>query len=164
MNFKETAQCSGTVTGWNFCFFNTGPSVNRNILEARFIVYRRNDAGSSRQVYTPVPNSMYNLVANSSDLPEQGCSSVMLNTSQQFQILENDIMAACVLDNYVGDVYPLFVTSSSSNPEARQIRELTSGDPICTDQDLSMIDLSDLSHRKRNILHLFATIGESVGN
>ena len=148
LNFKESSQCNGTVTRWNFCFFNAR-STEGITLGARFMVYRRSN---TPQVYTVVPNSMYTLQVNSTVFPIQGCSNVELSESQRFQILENDIIAACVLENF-GERYPLFVTSTG-RVDAIQVYEQR-----CIDDQLGTIDLGRLNHRIRNALHLHATLG-----
>ena len=148
LNFREPSQCNGTVTRWSFCFFNAR-STEEVSLGARFMVYRRSN---TPQVYTVVPNSMYDLQVNSTTLPMQGCSSVELSASQRFQILENDIIAACVLDSS-GAIYPLFVTSTG-RVDAIQVYEQR-----CGENQLSTIDLGRLNHRIRNALHLHATLG-----
>jgi len=154
LNIKETSQCNGTVTGWNFCFYNAKTSQGvDSLLGVKFIVYRRT---ATSRVFTAVPNSMYDLGVNGTDLPMQGCSNVTLSQSQQFQILENDIIAACVLDNK-GGIFPLFVTSSESH-EAIQIRQ--DGYEMCTDDQLSTINLNSLHRGIRNTLHLHAILGK----
>ena len=118
-------------------------------------MYRRNSA--TEQAFTAVPNSVFTLTVNSADLPMQGCSNVTLDASQHFQVMENDIVAACVLNNN-GDVPPLFVTSTTV---AESIQVYQDGYNMCRDDQLSMIDLGMLNHRTRNTLHLYATLGES---
>ena len=111
LNIKEPSQCNGTVTSWNFCAFNSKTSadvIESTTVGVKFMVYRKNP--SSSHVYNVVPNSVYTYTANSFALPRQGCSSVSLSTEQQFQILENDLVAACVRD--AGMISPLFVTST----------------------------------------------------
>ena len=115
------------------------------------MVYRRN----SPQVYTIVPNSLYTLTVNSRDVPMQGCSNISLTTSQHFQVIENDIIAACVVNNG-GNISPLYVTSTGKL-DAIQIHQ--SGYENCRDDQLNIIDLSTVDHRLRNALHVHATLG-----
>ncbi len=72
--------------------------------------------------YNPVPNSIYNI-------------NIKLRSTEEFQILENDIISACDIDN--DDINPLFVTCSFSN-EALQIN--MDGYEMCTDVQLGTID------------------------
>ena len=120
------------------------------------MVYRR--SAMSPQVYAIVTNSTYTLEVNSQDLPMQGCSNITLNTSQHFQILENDIIAACVLDNE-GEIFPLFVTSTG---KLDAIQVYQSGYENCRDDQLNIIDLSSLDHRMRNALHVHATLDVEI--
>lgn len=111
---------------------------------------------TSPLTYIAVPNSTHTLTEDSFNLPMQGCSNVTLDVSQHFQVLENDIVAACVL-NSGGAIYPLFVTSTSKL-DAIQVNH--GGNRMCTDDELNQIDLSRLDHRVRNALHVHAIMGK----
>ena len=94
MNFDAPSQCEGTVTQWNYCYAITSGNVYNGV---RFLVYREtNESG----VYSVVPGSNYTLLRNSSELDQTGvdCENITLNSSQQFQILPNDIVSACIMN------------------------------------------------------------------
>ncbi len=93
MNFDSPSQCNGRVVRWNYCYWRDG-SVG-DILGVKFLVYRRN---VTTGVYHPVPNSLYNLTVNYENLQTMfmnfGCGNITLTSTQQFQILQNDIISA----------------------------------------------------------------------
>lgn len=150
MNFNSPAQCNGTVTQWNYCFYGTGSAGE--VFGVKFMVYRSNNVAG---VYDRVNNSLYYLKMNYEQLPTFGigCSAVTLNSSQQFQILQNDIIAACIVESDSDGINPLNVTSYFADKAYRV-------DVGCTDDSLNSIDtnLDSSGFNRQNILLLHASI------
>ncbi len=89
-----------------------------------------------------------------------GCAVEQLDETQQFQVQENDIIAACTVDNSA--LRPLHV--HAINAGGHTLRELSDFDTGSTDScsatELSTVKGSDLEMRDNYALHLFANIGK----
>ena len=155
MDFHSPAQCNGTVVEWNYCFY--GNRIGRSagdVYGVKFMVYRSSNVTG---VYNIVNNSLHYLKMDYELLPTHGigCSNVTLNTTQQFQILQNDIIAACVLDsNSEEGINPLYVARTWPN-QAYHI------EVECTDDQLNSIELINSGYRIRDLLRLNASIMNS---
>ena len=150
MNFDTPSQCEGTVTQWNYCYAIINSNVHNGV---RFLVYREtNESG----VYSVVPGSNYTLLRNSSELDQTGvdCESITLDSSQQFQILPNDIVSACIMNFPDVGIAPLYTISAGS--EARHF----SINSRCTDTDLDNIDANVINSGFSLQLHLHATVSK----
>ena len=150
MNFDAPSQCEGTVTQWNYCYAIINSDVHNGV---RFLVYREtNESG----VYSVVPGSNYTLLRNSSELDQTGvdCESIILDSSQQFQILPNDIVSACIMNFPDAGIAPLYTISAGS--EARHF----SINSRCTDTDLDNIDANVINSGFSLQLHLHATVSK----
>ena len=154
MNFDAPSQCNGTVTSWNYCYYRPNRRADDDILGVKFLVYRQN---TSTSLFHPVPNSVFTLTVNYGSLNVSGCQSVMLNSSQQFQIQMNDVISACIID--CQNLHPLYVTTLDYFPDFNYQVD-SSEYERCTDQQLDTIDTTRLRIRRRNMLLLHATISE----
>ena len=155
MNFDAPSQCNGTVTSWNYCYYRSSFRRSDDLLGVKFLAYRQN---ASTSLYHPVHNSVFTLIVNHGNLSgSSGCRSVMLNSSQQFQIEINDIISACIIDYQ--NLHPLYVTTLDYFPDFNYQVD-SSEYERCTDQQLDTIDTTRLRIRRRNMLLLHATISE----
>ena len=97
MNFGAPAQCNATVTAWRYCYYNqyTDDECDDPIsFRSVFMAYRRTE----KSTYTPVTGS-YKEVKLSLRCPRDGgfkCLDVALSLNEQFNIQQNDIVAACM--------------------------------------------------------------------
>lgn len=132
MNFATPAQCSGTVTWWNYCYLRQSSGTRFGV---KFMVYRETD---QTRVYSVVPRSLHTLVLEYSDLQASGCRREMLNANQQFQVLPNDILAACIFRN--SSTEPLFMIDGSDR-QAYRIRDVSDD---CIDNELSTVNVNRL--------------------
>ena len=148
MNFDAPSQCNGTVTSWNFCYHRPD---SRDNFRVKFLVYRQN---ASTSLYHPVPNSIFTLIVNYESLNESGCQSILLNSSQKFQIQTNDVISACSIGHQ--DMRPLYVTIFHDNPYQVNFDQFES----CADLQLDTVDTIRSDTRTGNVLLLHATIGK----
>ena len=128
-------------------------------LGVKFLVYReRRETG----IYELVPGSNYTLLLSHPELTQRGCGSEALNSSQQFLILPNDIISACIIEDAANAINPL-VIDSRSGTEARQVITANNPDPMpCSDNNIGVVDLNQLTstNKKRRRLHLHASISK----
>ena len=152
MDFHSPAQCNGTVVEWNYCFYGdrSGRSAG-DVYGVKFMVYRSSNVTG---VYNIVNNSLHYLKMDYELLPTHGigCSNVTLNTTQQFQILQNDIIAACIIEGD-SEVNRLHVARDWPN-QAYYVRV------GCSDDQLNSIDLNS-GYKIRDLLRLNASIMNS---
>ena len=141
MNFGAPAQCSGTVTSWHYCSYNSfqgdggesnedsGSDDNGNEdsesddrggcqgsqnYTSVFLVYRRNPTSD---IYQVVPGSRKSITLML-DCRNRGgfqCDrTATLTSDEQFIIQENDIVAACLKDTGSTDPIQLVGEESSA--------------------------------------------------
>ena len=152
MNFDAPSQCR---TQWNYCYILFGDSDNT--FGVKFMVYRESDVA---EVYNVVPGSNYTLLRSYSQLQlGQDCGTVELSSSERFQILPNDIISACLVDNDKNNIEHLIITSIAIGSEARQLAV----DRRCFDSELRTIDAGPggINSPRSRRLHLHATISKS---
>ena len=158
MNFNVSSQCNGTVTAWNFCHRANGQRSG----EIKFMVYR--ESANTTGVYNLVPNSLYTLTEDTiydyeHMKDEFVCRNISLNTSQQFQILQNDVISTCMTENNAS----LNIISRSRNGNRKeQYLYRFRGYGSCINERLGTILHSNNANRIGiNIqLHLYATISK----
>ena len=94
--------------------------------------------------------------ATAPELDQTGvdCENITLDSSQQFQILPNDIVSACVTNFPDAGIAPLYTLSAGS--EARHF----SINSRCTDTDLDNIDTTTINSDLSLRLHLHATVSK----
>ena len=152
MDFHSPAQCNGTVVEWNYCFYGDRSRGSAgDVYGVKFMVYRSSNVTG---VYNIVNNSLNYLKMDYELLPTHGsgCSNTILNTTQQFQILQNDIVAACIIE---GDSEISRLRVANQNPnQAYYVRV------GCTDHQLKSIDLNS-EYEIRDLLRLNASIMNS---
>ena len=159
MNFDSPSQCNGRVVGWNYCYWRVGNIGDT--LGVRFLVYRRN---TTTGVYHQVPNSLYSLMVRYEELQatnNRGCGSVILNSTDQFDIMQNDIVAACIIDN--DGIMPLYLTGfMTSDDRAYQVGP--DDYEMCTNEQLRMITESQVRTDLVRTLALHAVISEFMSD
>ena len=152
------------MTSWRFCYYRAGDDDDDDDYNggddfaAKFIVYRRESPSSSN--YRPVPGSITTKQLEYRDLSRFGCLDE--TSIQQFEIQENDVIGACIMD--MGRINPLYLVggigSSVQDQKLYQYDRRNYDD--CTTSQIGTVDTSrnDFRLRNRFKLHLFANIGE----
>ncbi len=150
LNPESRAQCNGTVTAYHYCYYgDTGL-----MMVVFFMVFR--DNGSE---YSIVEGSHKRVTRTAAEVNGFGCDVLQLDEAQQFQVQENDFIAACTVDR--GDLMnrSLRVYASSENKKYRSLR-LKSSIDSCLSTELSTIMQSDVEKVDDFALHLYADIGK----
>lgn len=165
MNFGAPAQCNGTVTSWQYCYYNVNPdddcdesSDDTVSYRSVFLVYRK----TGESTYAPVPGTrkVVTLTPGCSSRGAQlPCQEVALSPSEQFKVQQNDIIAACLPS--LGSIR--VVGEDSSGPSAGVYQYDASGFAQCTDSQLPIVFAEAQSsvftlNRGRFRLHLYAEI------
>ena len=95
LDLNNTAQCSGRVTSWTYCFHRPRDSPDEGRRHsAIFMVYRRRMGDS----YMAVPNSRHTVTLSQQDIGEGSFGCRTLNLSKQFRVEENDVIGACFIE------------------------------------------------------------------
>ena len=168
MNFGAPAQCNGTVTSWQYCYYNVNPdddcdesSDDTISYRSVFLVYRK--IGTS--TYAPVPGTskLVTLTPSCSSGGRQlPCQEVALSPSEQFSVQQNDIIAACL-----PSVRSLRVVGEqSSGPSMGVYQYDASGFAQCSDSQLPIVFAETQGsiftlNSGRFRLHLYAEISSS---
>ncbi len=117
-----------------------------------FMVFR--ESGGD---YSLVEGSYKRITRTDSQVNGFGCDEVQLDDTQQFQVQQNDIIAACTVDH--SDLRPLPVHSSSGGGDLYEINDFdTSSIDSCSSAELSTISGNDLERQDDFALHLYADI------
>ena len=148
LSVDSPSRCQGNVTQWNFCYRRS--SSRSNTHSVQFMIYRQSD---STLVYDRLPSSL--TVFEQNNLDSTNCSSIPLDSTEQFEIQLNDIIGICMRDD--GSIHPLLVSSNTRN-DAIKIPGINDD---CRDGELSSLDLSSFNGRKTNYLLVEALIGKS---
>ena len=147
MNFNVSSQCNGTVTAWNYCHRANG---QRNG-EIKFMVYR--ESANTTGVYNLVPNSLYTLIEDYEHMEDEFvCHNISLNVSQQFQILQNDVISTCMTENSLNIISRLRKRKEQYLYRLSEYRS-------CIDEQLGTIHSNNANEINRQ-LHLYATISK----
>ena len=98
LDLQNLAQCSGTVTAWNYCFYRIESASDQNYI-VDFVVYRRRQESS---VYDLVQSSYRTVGMTGNQLAALdghfNCFTIPLSESEMFQIQEDDVLGACLND------------------------------------------------------------------
>ncbi len=150
LNLENRAQCSGTVTAYHYCYYDLSSEDVRIVF---FMIFREN--GSE---YSLVEGSLRRVTRTNAQVNGFGCDEVQLNEDQQFQVQENDIIAACTVEH--SDSRPLHVHASSGGGFLYELNGFDTGSlDSCSSAELSTI--SGLARQDDFALHLYADIGET---
>ena len=112
MNFGAPAQCNGAVTSWHYCLYNNYSEEECNefntetiSLRSGFLAYRQ----TGPTTYEIVPGSAKRvfLSLSCSETDKFQCREEKLSQDEQFEIQENDIVAACLDINGIYDPIPV---------------------------------------------------------
>ena len=143
MNFGAPAQCSGTVTSWQYCSYNRyldedDECDDRERYTSIFLVYRQ----TGPSTYQVVSGSRKS-VTISLRCPRDGgfrCDrSYALTSSEQFDIQENDIVAACLKGT--GSTNPIQLVGEESSGASRGVYWYNDNRySSCTSSQLQTID------------------------
>lgn len=169
LNFEAPSQCKGNVTSWNFCHYDSRLSGddddddddnNGARYAAKFMIYRRQSPTSNN--YDVIQESI-----TTKELLHRAVSRfTCLNqpVPQRFEIRENDIVGACIMD--IGAINPLYLIGDTNDPIDQRLYQLDRrGFDDCTSSQITSVDTGHSSFRRRSefILHLYANIGEFIG-
>ncbi len=151
LNLESRAQCSGTVTAYHYCYYDLR---QEDVMVVFFMVFRENGGD-----YSLVEGSHKRVSRTDSQVNGFGCDEVQLDETQQFQVQENDIIAACTVDH--SDLRPLYVHTDSGGGDLYELNVFDTGSlDSCLPSELSTI--SGLARRDPDYaLHLYADIGET---
>ena len=174
MNFGAPAQCNGTVTSWQYCSYNryleedderddSDDSDSRDDGDdgenytSIFLVYRQ--TGTS--TYELVPGSTMPVTISLRHSRDGGfqCHQATLSQSEQFNIQENDIVAACLMDT--GSTNPISTVGVENSGSSGQVYQYNAKNyQWCTASQLQMIDTQNSAFTllPEYRLHLYAEI------
>ena len=128
-------------------------------MEAIFVVYRRKVV--TRDTYIPVIGSIkeINIPWGIIRKSKFECKEEVLSPDEQFNIQENDIVAACIKD--ISPNYPLILLGTSHEADLKTYELDSINDEDCTLSQINRVDTSyfQFRHRSSLTLHLFANIG-----
>ena len=131
-------------------------SINFEVL---FMVYRRS---SIRNYYSVVSGSIKEMAIPWSVVQrsEFTCMDEVLSSEEHFEILQNDIVGACIKDDFGLD-YPLLLVGTSNGSSLRTYQLDRSNIQYCTLSQTNPVDTSDTMFKQRSTstLHLYANIG-----
>ena len=146
------------MTSWRYCHYDSERGFhddNENYV-AKLIVYRRNS--STGNIYHPVMGSTTVILLDNEAASTFSCRTE--NLDEPFEILENDVVGACIWDD---DNQPLLLVGTAFanlNENLYQFNE--QGYETCSTDQLASIDTSDSSFtlRDRWMMHLYANMGK----
>ena len=162
------------MTSYRYCFYDsrTGNDDNDNddddesssssssssTYGAKLMIYRRSSPSSA--TYTPVPGSIRTLSLLRSTVGRFRCNDE--NLPQHFEIQENDVVGACVMDTE--SVNPLYLIGDTNDNSANySLYQLDrSGFDDCTNTQIGSVNTGHRNFRRRRDfkLHLYANISK----
>ena len=157
LNFADTAQCNGTVTGWSYCFYRP-QEVSDEPFAANFVVFRQDP--SDPAMYSAVEGSMYSVEMSYSDVSSStSCRTITLSEGDQFRIEQNDVIGACF---YAENHQPLVIASelSSNNRHVYISQDSNFGD--CREASFRSVDVTQNFNDRDWAVHLTAEVGRCV--
>ena len=154
LNFQTPSQCSGTVIGWNFCFFRNQRSIGETLTATVRVYRRQNDS-----IYLEVPNSQKNINIISESLQVFTCMSLPLKITEYFQIQENDIVAAYVPPKKY-NIRALKVIGYDSSVKSLTYKTTNMVRSMCTSPNLAVVNVSTFRVESISMIHLYAQLGK----
>ena len=154
LNFEHPAQCRGTVSKWRYCYYRAEGSYNDNDkFKAKIMVYRQNRSHNNQ--YERVSRSIIDLSIKWEKI-EHSYNCKMKN--KQFEILENDIIGACIIDHDNNHPLHLVGATEGSNLSTYQLSQ--DGSEECTASQVQNIDTNRSIFIKQHtiFLHVYADI------
>ncbi len=113
--------------------------------------------------YRIVQGSVHSVTRTQSQVNGFGCDIEPLGETQQFQVQQNDVIAACTVDT--SSAKPLRVHAQDADGHKLMKLDIDTGNSdSCSSSDLTQIEGSKLKKRMRFALHLFANIGKCKNN
>ena len=150
LNMDTPAQCAGMAVAWHYCFYLKWSSTSLS-QEANLAVYRRIDDGTT---YVQVGNSVRVQIHDEYSPGLFICET--FNLEETFEVLEGDILGACLTSDSANDVCALDIIASSND---HQIYHKT-GTQLCTDVNSVDVSSPDTFIRNGFTLHLHLEIGK----
>ena len=148
LSVDSPSQCHGNVTQWNFCYRRSESRSNTHSVQ--FMIYRQSGSTLS---YDRLPSSLTVFEQNNLDI--SSCLSISLNSTEQFEILTNDVIGVCMKNQ--GSIHPFYLSSHTRN-DAISVSGISDD---CTDDQLSSLNFNSLSRANRNYLLVETLIGKS---
>ena len=155
MNFNRPSLCNGTVTGWKYCYYNSVRNNRNNQFGARFLVYRK---VNNEDTYRLIKNSIHTEILGSNEMQAVDCIHIRLNSSEQFQIQQNDILGSCIIRNQA--VNPLRVVGNTSKQSKGIYQANLESLRACNEIITESVNTNDLLFRSFLTLHLSVKIGK----
>ena len=162
MNFGAPAQCNGTVTSWRYCSYNRymeddDECDDRESYTSVFMVYRQ----TGPSTYELVPGSMKDVTIELR-CPRDGgfrCREETLRTeAEQFEIQQNDIVAACLRDT--SSTNPIRIVGEDRTGASGHVYQFNAPNyERCTASQVQTIDTQNSAFTLNNgefRLHLYA--------
>ena len=146
LNLESPAQCNGTVTAYHYCYYDIN---DEETVSVTLLVYRREG-----DTYRLVEGSLHLIQKGQSQLIEGefACDMEPLEESEQFQVQEGDIIAACI-----PNVRPLDILAEEAVEHT--VYTFNSNTDSCSPGVLTPHAENDLVNVTGSALHLFADIG-----
>jgi len=154
LSVDSSSQCHGNVIQWNFCYRRSESRSDTHSVQ--FMMYRQR---GDTLTYDRLPLSLNVFLQD--NLEDTNCTSIPLNSTEQFEIQPNDIIGVCMKDQ--NSIHPLLV-SSFTRREAISVRGISDN---CVESQLSSLNFNRLRHkihRNRNYLLVEVITGKSLLN
>jgi hypothetical protein len=166
LNFEAPSQCRGFVSSWEFCHYTSGSAGDDVQYRARIIVYRRTSSVSG--AYEAVAESVTDIVLPYSEA-SIGFRCLKENLTESFEILENDVIGACIRNQPTQSAGPLYLIGEDQDQSTADQKLYHFDRPNwqwCTDVQIMTINTESTSFSliqvPRSRLHLYANIGMSM--
>lgn len=92
MDFRNTAQCSGTVVAWKYCYYKQNSGTDQ--LSVKFLVYRQEGLSDTYRAVTE-SISIVDISVTTTETTFE-CRQLILTNQEQFQIEKNDVIGMCI--------------------------------------------------------------------
>ena len=130
LNTQFPVSCNGSAIGWHYCPY----SIHRGErYSATFLLFHVEHFGSATY-YSAVPGSII-VISESNSNTESGCTTVNLNSEQEFIFEAGDLIGVCY-DDVTEDDYLEVV--SNNTPNHNMVYQETG----CSSMELAIVALS----------------------
>ena len=114
-----SVECSGTVVSWHFCYFTAGEIDRNSIYSTEFGIYRPSQQQFVKYELVNNTRVRVNRTGNELSLDQPYCDGITLNQSEQFDVIEGDMIGVCVFPNATSNEYNYFQDECRrSDPES----------------------------------------------
>ncbi len=153
LDLENRAHCNGIVTAYRYCYYDLS---DEDLVTVFFMVFRENEDN-----FRLVEGSRVRVTKTQSQVNGFGCDVEQMDELQQFQVQEDDIIAACTVHS--NEIKPLRVHAANALGYTLQRLSIDTGSSdSCSSANLNSFSGLALAQQKRFALHLFAEIGEPM--